>query len=202
MSTVDDAVAAVRDGRPIIVPTDTVYGLAADGLSSAAAAALYAAKGRAAHQPTALVVASVELVHVALPGLSADVVRAIEALLPGPLTLVVPNPDRRFAWLSAERPDTLGLRVPAFSGPGAEVLDAVSFLVATSANLPGGPDPKSLEEVPAELLDAVAAVVDGGTLPGVPSTVVDLTGPEPAILREGAIPAAEVRARLAGLTDR
>ena len=202
MSAVEAAVAAVRDGRPVIVPTDTVYGLAADGLSSSAAAALYAAKGRARRQPTALVAASVDLVHVALPALPADVVGAVEALLPGPLTLVVANPDRRFPWLSVERPDTIGLRVPALSGPGAEVLEEVSFLVATSANLPGGPDPKSLGEVPAELLDAVAAVVDGGPLPGVPSTVVDLTGPEPLILREGAIPAAEVLARLAGLTDR
>ena len=202
MSTVEAAVAAVRDGRPVIVPTDTVYGLAANGLSSTAAEALYAAKGRAARQPTALVVASVDLVHVAVPGLPADVVRAIETLLPGPLTLVLPNPDRRFPWLSVERPDTIGLRVPALSGPGAEVLDEVSFLVATSANLPGGTDPKTLGEVPTELLAAVAAVVDGGPLPGVPSTVVDLTGPEPAILREGAIPASDVLARLAGLTDR
>ena len=202
MSEVDRAIAAIRAERPIILPTDTVYGLAALGLSRAAAAALYAAKGRAARQPTALLVASVELVSLALPALPADVLRVVEELLPGPFTLVLPNPERRFPWLSLERPDTLGLRVPALSGPGADVLQATSFLVATSANLPGGPDPRELGDVPDELREAVDAVVDGGRLPGIASTVVDLTRAEPAILREGAVPASEVFARLARLTDR
>ena len=199
MSTVEEAIDAVRRGEPIVLPTDTVYGLAADGLSRTAAAALYAAKGRQARQPTALVLASVDLVSVALPRLPEEVLRMVEALLPGPLTLVLPNPEHRFPWLNVERPDTIGVRVPALVAPGAEVLKATSFLVATSANLPGGPDPRELAEVPAELLEAVAAVVEGGRLPGVPSTVVDLTGSEPAILREGAVPA---RAVLATLTDR
>ena len=199
MSTVEEAIDAVRGGEPIVLPTDTVYGLAADGLSRTAAAALYAAKGRQARQPTALVLASVDLVSVALPRLPEEVLRMVEALLPGPLTLVLPNPEHRFAWLNVERPDALGVRVPTLVARGAEVLEATSFLVATSANLPGGPDPRELADVPAELLEAVAAVVEGGQLPGVPSTVVDLTGSEPAILREGAVPA---RAVLATLTDR
>jgi len=92
--------------------------------------------------------------------------------------------------------------VPDVTGPGREILDALGALVATSANLPGGPDPCSLHDVPAELVAAVGAVVDGGSLGGAPSTVVDLTGFEPLVLREGALPADVVLERLRSLTDR
>ena len=96
------------------------------------------------------------------------------------------------------------MRVPALAGPGGDVLAAVGVLVATSANLPGGPDPRRLADVPAELTGAAAAQLDGGELPGVPSTVVDVTGGEPSVHREGAVAAAEVVARIraAVLTDR
>ena len=76
------------------------------------------------------------------------------------------------------------------------MLAALGALVATSANLPGGADPRRVEDVPAEIRDAAAAVVDGGELPGTPSTVIDLTGAEPRVLREGAVPAREVLLRL------
>jgi L-threonylcarbamoyladenylate synthase len=78
----------------------------------------------------------------------------------------------------------------------AELLQRVGVVAATSANLHGGADPRRIEDVPAEILDAVAAVLDAGELPGTPSTVVDLTGPEPRILREGAVPAAEALSQL------
>ena len=198
------AVASIRAGRLVVLPTDTVYGLAADGRSEAAATALYAAKGRASVRPTALLFASVELLVAEVPELDEWSVAVARALLPGPLTLVLSNPARRFVWLNAERPETIGVRVPALAGPGGDVLAAVGVLVATSANLPGGPDPRRLADVPAELMGAVAAQLDGGELPGVPSTVVDVTGGEPSVLREGAVAAAEVVARIrdAVLTDR
>jgi L-threonylcarbamoyladenylate synthase len=201
---VDSAIAALRRGELAILPTDTVYGLAADGTSEAAATALYAAKGRESIQPTALVLSSLEVLLAAVPGLPAPTVRIARALLPGAVTLVLPNPERRFSWLNAARPDAIGVRVPALTGPGREVLEAVGMLVATSANLPGGPDPRRLDEVPAELRAAVAAVVDGGALPGIPSTVIDVTGDDPQVLREGAFPASEALARARGavLTDR
>ena len=204
MTEVDAAVAAIRAGRLVVLPTDTVYGLAADGRSEAAATALYAAKGRASVRPTALLFASVELLVAEVPELDESSVAVARALLPGPLTLVLPNPARRFAWLNAERPEAIGVRVPALAGPGGDVLAAVGVLVATSANLPGGPDPRRLADVPAELTGAAAAQLDGGELPGVPSTVVDVTGGEPSVLREGAVAAAEVVARIrdAVLTDR
>ncbi len=133
MSEVEDAVAALRAGRLAVIPTDTVYGLAADGANEPAARALYAAKGRARAQPTALLFSSVDEIDARLPELPARAKTAVRALLPGPLTLVVPNPKRRFGWLNAERPDALGLRVPAVSGAGGAVLAALGVLVATSA---------------------------------------------------------------------
>jgi L-threonylcarbamoyladenylate synthase len=196
VSEVEDAVAALRAGRLAVIPTDTVYGLAADGASEPAARTLYAAKGRARAQPTALLFASVEEIDARLPELPARTKTAVRALLPGPLTLVVPNPKRRFGWLNAERPDALGLRVPAVSGAGGAVLAALGVLVATSANLPGGPDPRRLEDVPPAIRASAGALVDGGKLPGTPSTVIDLTGTRPVVLREGAVAEEDVLARL------
>lgn len=125
-----------------------------------------------------------------------EVTDAARALFPGPVTLVVPNPSRRFAWLSPERPEAVGVRVPDLHGSAARVLDALGVLVATSANLPGGADPRRVEDVPAEILDGVAAVVDAGELPGTPSTVIDVTGDEPRVLREGALSTEEALARV------
>jgi len=196
VSEVAAAIEALRAGGLAVIPTDTVYGLAADGTSEEAARVLYRAKGRDAIRPTALLFASVDLLEERLPELPSRARSAARALLPGPLTLVLPNPSRRFAWLNAERPDALGVRVPDLGGPGGEVLAALGVLVATSANLPGGRDPRRPGEVPEEIRRAVAVVVDGGELEGTPSTVVDLTGGAPVVLREGAVRADALLARL------
>ena len=198
MSDVEAAIEALRAGRLAVIPTDTVYGLAADGASEDAARALYAAKGRGAAQPTALLFASVELLLERLPELPPRAAGIVRAVLPGPLTLVLPNPGRRFGWLNEARPEAIGVRVPDVAGPGKTVLDALGVLVATSANLSGGADPRRLADVPAEIRAATAALVDGGELGGAPSTVVDVTGAEPFVLREGALPGAEALARIRG----
>ena len=150
MSDVEAAIEALRGGRLAVIPTDTVYGLAADGESEDAARSLYAAKGRDAIRPTALLFASVDVLVERVPGASGSGAGGRRALLPGPLTLVLPNPARRFAWLNAERPEAIGVRVPDISGPGRAVLAALGALVATSANLPGGADPRRVEDVPAD----------------------------------------------------
>ena len=196
MTAVARAIASLRAGGLAVIPTDTVYGLAADGRSEDAARALYAAKGRDAIQPTALLFASVEALEAHVPELPPRALAAARALLPGPLTLVLANPARRFAWLNERRPDAIGVRVPAVTGGGREVLAALNVLVATSANLPGGPDPRRVEDVPAAIREAVGAVVDGGELLGTPSTVVDLTADEPVVLREGAVAVQDVLRRL------
>jgi L-threonylcarbamoyladenylate synthase len=186
-------VEALRAGQPVVLPFDTVYGLAAEPHHAESTRRLYELKGRVATQPTALVAASVERLCELLPEL--DRTRA-RHLLPGPLTLVVPNPAQRFPWLTGTRPDALGVRVPELTGATRDVLAEVGAVVATSANLPGEPDPRRLDDVPGQMRAGAGAVVDGGELPGTPSTVVDLTGPEPRIIREGAVPAEEILRRL------
>jgi L-threonylcarbamoyladenylate synthase len=192
---VEQAVATLRGGGLAVIPTDTVYGLACLPQDETAVRELYALKGRGATQPTALVAATVEALLDCVPELAGREA-VLRALLPGGLTLVLPNPERRLAWLAGERPATIGVRVPRLDGPGAEVLDAVGVVAATSANHAGGVDPRRLDEVPPEIR-AAAACIDGGELPGLPSTVVDLTGGEPVVLREGAVPTAVVMARVA-----
>jgi L-threonylcarbamoyladenylate synthase len=182
---IEQAVEAILAGQPVILPTDTVYGLCTTASSAPAVEALYRLKGRPATQPTAILAGDVEALLDSVPELPERVVRA---LLPGPYTLILPNPARRFAWLAGERPDAIGVRVPDLAGDAAEVLRRAGPVVATSANLPGGPDPRRLDDVPRELRDAAAAEIDGGELPGVASTVVDFTGDEPRVLREGAAP--------------
>jgi L-threonylcarbamoyladenylate synthase len=96
--------------------------------------------------------------------------------------------------------DGIGVRVPELPESSAELLRRVSALGATSANLAGGPDPGRLEEVPKELRDAAAVVLDGGELPGLPSTVLDFTGAEPRVLREGSASGAEAIERALAAT--
>jgi L-threonylcarbamoyladenylate synthase len=152
---------------------------------------LYRAKGRGGQQPTALVAADFEALLECVPELTGRAEVVAGALLPGAYTLILPNPARRFPWLAGTRPDAIGVRIPAATGPGAEVLSAVGARAAPSANQPGAPDPRRLDDVPEQLRAAVAALVDGGELPGTPSTVLDLTGAQPVVVREGAVPAAE-----------
>lgn len=184
--TVAEAVAALRRGDVIVVPTDTVYGLAATAETPAGRDALYALKGRDERQPSALVAASVGALFDCLPELPDAARDTVAALLPGPYTLVVPNPAGRYAWLCGDDPSAIGVRVPELTGSAAAVVGAVGAVVATSANLPGGPEARTLEDVPAELRGGAAVVLDGGVLPGIPSTVLDLTAAEPRVLREGA----------------
>jgi L-threonylcarbamoyladenylate synthase len=184
---------ALRAGLPVVLPFDTVYGIAAEPHDEASTRRLYELKGRPPTQPTALVATSVDALAACLPELDTTLAWH---LLPGPLTLVVPNPAHRFPWLTGTNPDALGVRVPELTGATQAVLAQIGVVVATSANLPGGPDPRRLEDVPEEIRRGAAAAIDGGELPGTPSTVVDLTGAEPRILREGAVVAAEVLRRL------
>jgi L-threonylcarbamoyladenylate synthase len=196
VTDVDGVVQSIRDGKLAVLPTDTVYGLVCAASHREPAADLYRLKGRAAIQPTAVVFGAVDVLPDHLPELDGRVLAIVEELLPGPYTLVVPNPAHRFAWLTEGRPGSIGLRVPRLTGVAASVVERLEAVVATSANLPGGQDPRTLAEVPPEILAGVAAAVDGGELPGAPSTVIDVTGLEPLIIRAGAGDPAEALARV------
>ena len=186
---VETAVEAIGAGRPVVLPTDTVYGLCSSPLAPESLSRL---KGRGPDQPIALLASDVDILLELVPELPEQAVRA---LLPGRLTLILPNPERRFPLLAGSRPDTIGVRVPELRGAALRIVTRAGAVAATSANLHGGPDPRRLDEVP-EPIRREPVLVDGGELPGTPSTVVDLTGEEPRILREGAVPAADVLALL------
>ncbi|MGH3136631.1 MAG: L-threonylcarbamoyladenylate synthase [Gaiellaceae bacterium] len=197
MSSVDDTVTAITAGELVVIPTDTVYGLACAPYREDPVRALSELKGRPTEQPIALVASSVDVLLECVPELRDRAGVLLRALLPGPYTLVLSNPARRFPWLTGQRPDTIGVRVPDIAGQAREILDAVGAITATSANRHGSADPSRLADVPNEILDAVAAAFDAGELPGLPSTVLDLTGPEVLVLREGAVPATEALERVA-----
>ena len=190
MSSVDEAASAIAAGRLVVIPTDTVYGLACRPDREESVRALSVVKGRSPEQPIALVAGSLDAVVELVPEVAGRHVPR------GSFTLVLPNPARRLPWLTGAHPESIGVRIPAVGGDAADLLARVGVVAATSANLHGGADPRRVADVPRELLDAAGAVLDGGELPGTPSTVVDLTGPEPHVLREGAIPAAEALAQV------
>jgi L-threonylcarbamoyladenylate synthase len=170
----EDLERCIASGGVAVFPSDTVYGLACDPCDPAAVARMYALKGRAPEKRSATMVFSL----AALPALPPRAAAAARALLPGPVTLVVGD---------------LGLRVP-----DVPLLRGVRVAVLqTSANHAGGPDPRRLEDVPADIRAGADLLVDGGELPGTPSTVVDLsrydqTG-EWEVLREGALPVEKLR---------
>ena len=194
---IDEAVAAVRAGKTLIIPTDTVYGLCVDAYRADPAERLARLKRRPPEMPMALLAADVDALFDAIPEARGRVGVIARALLPGPFTLVIPNPARRFRWLTGTRPETIGVRVADLPARARAVVERAGALGATSANLHGEPDPRRIEDIPAEIRDAAAVVLDAGELPGTPSTVIDLSAAEPSVLREGAVPADEALARVA-----
>ena len=158
-------IAALEAGQPVLLPTDTVYGLATSAQREDYATRVYRLKGREATQPTALLAPSIEVLFDCLPELDASARTIVRALLPGPYTLILPNPARRFRWLTGVRTDAIGVRVPVLPEAVQGVVDAVGCLMATSANDPGGPNPVSLDDVPQRIREAVAAELDLAALP-------------------------------------
>jgi L-threonylcarbamoyladenylate synthase len=181
-------------GGVAVFPTDTVYGLGCDAASPAAVRRLYALKGRPADKPAAVLWDSVDAALDDLDDLGPRTRAAARALLPGPVTLLVPNPGRRYPLAGGE---ALGLRVPATR------LDAGRPVLQSSANAAGGRDPRRLADVPAAIRAGADLVLDGGELPGTASTVLDLSAYERTrawrVLRAGAVAEGDLAARLAAL---
>lgn len=187
-------------GGVAVFPADTVYGLACEPDSKEAVARLYRLKGRRPDKPAAVMFFALDLARAALPELGPHTAAALDALLPGAVTLLLPNPARRFPLACGPDRDTLGLRVPAWPTALAALADVKWPVLQSSANVAGGPDARALAEVPEPIRAGAELVLDGGELPGTPSTVVDLRGYEAdgvwVVVREGAVPVAEVAARL------
>jgi L-threonylcarbamoyladenylate synthase len=189
VGVVEDAVARLEAGGLVVLPTDTVYGLAALP-EQEPVEQLLALKGKPAGTPIALVAASVDVLLDRVPEFRGRDETIARALLPGPYTLVLANPARRFLSLCGTTPGSIGVRVPSAASDAAEILGRVGAVAATSANLHGGADPRTASDVPAAIA-AAALVVDGGALPGTASTVIDFTTPVPRVIREGAAPSAD-----------
>ena len=198
---VDGAVEAIRSGHPVVLPTDTVYGLCADGYRAGPVERLRRLKDTPEEQPISLLAAELDVLLDVIPELRGRPAVVARAILPGPYTLVVPNPTERFRWLAGADPTKIGIRVPDLPDESRSVLNGVGAVAATSANVHGGRDPASLDEVPEEIRRGVGTLIEAGLLPGTPSTVVDLTGPQPRVLREGAVPAAAALATIARVAN-
>jgi tRNA threonylcarbamoyl adenosine modification protein (Sua5/YciO/YrdC/YwlC family) len=188
---VDEVVAVLRDGGSVVLPTDTLYGVAVRADLPGAVDALAALKDRAAEQPVAVLVASLRQAEVV--GEVPDWVRPVaERWWPGALTLVL----RRRAGLDWDLGDpaaTVGVRVPDHDLVRALAAE-VGPLATTSANRHGRPTPTTAAEAAKALTTAPDLVIDGGPCEGAASTVVDATGDAPVVLREGPISAEEIQA--------
>jgi L-threonylcarbamoyladenylate synthase len=189
-------------GGIAVFPADTVYGLACEPDSKEAVQRLYMLKRRRPDKPAAVMFFALELALAALPELGPRTAGALHALLPGAVTLLLPNPAGRYPLACANEPDVLGLRVPAWPPALAALADVRWPVLQSSANAAGGPDARRLADVPEYMREHTDLVLDGGELPGTPSTVVDLRAFERdgawSIAREGAISVADVAARLDG----
>ena len=190
----------VAVGGVALFPADTVYGLATEPDSAEGVRRLYALKGRRPDRPAAVMFFRSELALAALPELPEATRGALERLLPGGVTLLVPNPGRRFPLACADTPDVLGLRVPALDGALAPLAAVRWPVLQSSANVSGGAEARRVDEVDEGVRAGVDLILDGGELPGTASTVVDLTAFDRdgswEILREGALPRSRVEAML------
>jgi L-threonylcarbamoyladenylate synthase len=185
----------IRGGGVAIFPADTLYGLACDPLSEAGVERIHRIKGREEGKSSAVMYFSPLAMRELLAGLGPRAREAIGALLPGPVTLIVANPERRYPLACREDPERLGVRL--IGGPLTGMPHPV---FQTSANVSGYAAPDSFEQLEAEIVEAADLAIDGGGLGGSPSTVIDLaeidSGGGWQILREGAMPATEVEQRL------
>jgi L-threonylcarbamoyladenylate synthase len=179
-------------GGVALFPADTVYALGTEPDSREGVDRLYRLKGRVPDKPAAVMFFDLEIALAALPELGPRTREGVEGLLPGGVTLLLPNPARRYPLACGPDPERLGLRVPLLEGELAP-LSAVSWpVLQSSANRSGGPDAARLADVDEELRAGVDLILDGGELPGTPSTVLDLTSYEQdgswKVVREGALP--------------
>jgi len=185
----------IGGGGVAVFPADTLYGLACDPLNAEAIEHIHALKGRDAGKPSAILYFSPLAMRELIAGMGPRTRDAVATLLPGPVTLVIANPDGRYPLACREDPERLGVRLIADS----PLAGTMQPLFQTSANLSGEPAPHRFETISPMVLDGADLAIDGGELGGDPSTVVDVTGIEEGewqVLREGALSAAEVDARL------
>ena len=179
-------------GGVAIFPADTVYGLATEPDSREGVERLYRLKGRAPDKPAAVMFFQLDAALAALPELGERTRAAVERLLPDALTLLVPNPARRFPLACGPDLKRLGVRVPLLDAELAPLAAVAWPVLQSSANRAGGADPRRVADIDESVRAGADLVLDAGELPGTPSTVLDLSSYEDdgdwSVIREGAVP--------------
>lgn len=190
----------IASGGVAVFPADGLYGLACDPLDPTAIDHVYRLKGRDEGKPAAVMYFSPLAMRELVSGLGPRARAAVGALLPGPVTLVVANPERRYPLACREDPERLGVRL--IEGP---LSGAMCPIFQTSANRSGEPPASDFDQIPVKIVDEVDLAIDGGALTGLPSTVVDIADLDTEgrwqVLREGALSRAELDAKLKALLD-
>ena len=195
-----EAAAAVRRGELVVLPTDTVYGVGADAFNPAAVDRLLAAKGRGRDMPVPVLVSSRAMLDAVVESLPEAGRALVESFWPGPLTVVVRHTGH-LAWDLGETRGTVAVRMPDHA-VALELIERTGPLAVSSANRSGNPPATTMLDARLELGAAVAVYLDGGaTSAAVPSSIVDLTGEHPRLLRAGALDAVALRAVAADLLD-
>lgn len=187
-----EAASAVRRGELVVLPTDTVYGIGADAFSSESVGDLLEAKGRGRGMPSPVLIGSPNTLHGLVTNFSESAWELVDAFWPGALTLVAKH-QPSLTWDLGETGGTVAVRMPLHP-VAIELLTEVGPMAVSSANLTGHPAPQDCDSAQEMLGDSVAVYLDGGPTPDiVPSSIVDVTGEVPILLRAGAISAEELR---------
>ncbi|MEU9161727.1 L-threonylcarbamoyladenylate synthase [Streptomyces sp. NPDC060020] len=187
-----EAASAVRRGELVVLPTDTLYGIGADAFSPEAVHDLLAAKGRGRGMPTPVLIGSPNTLHGLVTDFSEQAWELVDAFWPGALTLVAKH-QPSLAWDLGDTGGTVAVRMPLHP-VAIELLTEVGPMAVSSANLSGQPAPEDCDAAREMLGDSVSVYLDGGPTPGIqPSSIVDVTGKVPVLLREGALSAEQLR---------
>jgi L-threonylcarbamoyladenylate synthase len=198
---IDAAVTAARNGELIVLPTDTVYGIGADAFTPASVTTMLAAKGRGRNMPPPVLIGTARAAAALADDLGAFGQALIEEFWPGALTLIF-RASPTLAWDLGDTKGTVALRMPLHA-VALDVLKQTGPLAVSSANRTGQPPATTAEEAESQLGEAVSVYLDGGPCDGnIPSTILDLTGVIPTLLRAGAVPVDRLRTIVSVLDDR
>ncbi|MFK4948398.1 L-threonylcarbamoyladenylate synthase [Lactococcus formosensis] len=188
--TVEKAIAALKAGELAVLPTETVYGIFADATNEAAVQKLYAVKGRPVEKALNMNVSDYDTILKFSVHQPAYLEKLVQTFLPGPLTIILEASPEVPEWIHVGK-TTVGFRMPSISAT-QEVIKALGVLVGPSANLTGSPSPRFYEDLTSAILDKAAVALQDDSVSGLDTTILDLSGEKPKILRQGAITAQQL----------
>ncbi|MDT2726955.1 L-threonylcarbamoyladenylate synthase [Lactococcus formosensis] len=188
--TVEKAIAALKAGELAVLPTETVYGIFADATNEAAVQKLYAVKGRPVEKALNMNVSDYDTILRFSVHQPAYLEKLVQTFLPGPLTIILEASPEVPEWIHVGK-TTVGFRMPSISAT-QEVIKALGVLVGPSANLTGSPSPRFYEDLTSAILDKAAVALQDDSVSGLDTTILDLSGEKPKILRQGAITAQQL----------